>query len=556
MLVEFDSDAFFHDDKRPGSLRLSEGLNTVLGTENTENSIGKSTTLLVIDFCFGGSDYIDKARDVVKNIGHHEIRFAFLLGGETHFFRRATDTPNAITLCDKEYRPLRSMTLDDFKFFVATQYGLADANISLRQAMSNFFRIWQRKNADVDHPLLAHTGDTQANGVERLLKLFDQYNNLEEYIQAKEAASRELDLFNAAGRYYDFPRARNITEVKANTQRIKKLEQERDVAGNSAGMTAKDYTPVQQAAINEVQAEREPLMRRFNQIGRQLSAMKRAIGISSEVNLTKKFDALREFFPNVDLEQVERIERFHYSIRGILEADFKKETQQLEEERERIQQRLKLLGSRLEELSVAPSVTQAEVRAYSELDRQIRSLISANKAFHDEQQLKTKKKEATELLVEKSATILAQIESTLNEAMQRIDGEITGEERTPPNITIPAVSKYTYEIEDDSGTGSTQRGLVSFDLALLETTLLPAVAHDSMLVQPIEDQAFDGIAKVYSRQRKQVFLAIDKISRYSEETQQILTQSAFIRLESGRELFGRSWSKKKKQKQEKKDDSE
>lgn len=62
-----------------------ERLNAVLGTENTENSIGKSTTLLVIDFCFGGSDYIDKAKDVVKNIGHHEIRFAFLLGGGPYF---------------------------------------------------------------------------------------------------------------------------------------------------------------------------------------------------------------------------------------------------------------------------------------------------------------------------------------------------------------------------------------------------------------------------------------------------------------------------------------
>lgn len=67
-------------------------------------------------------------------------------------------------------------------------------------------------------------------------------------------------------------------------------------------------------------------------------------------------------------------------------------------------------------------------------------------------------------------------------------------------------------------------------------------------VQPIEDQAFDGIAKVYARQRKQTFLAIDKISRYSEETRQILTESAFIHLEPGRELFGRSWSKKKKRK--------
>ena len=545
MLVEFDSDAFFHDEQRPGPLRLSEGLNTVLGTENTENSIGKSTTLLVIDFCFGGSDYIDKAKDVVKNIGHHEIRFAFLLGGETHYFRRATDTPTTIHLCDETYRPLRTMTLDDFKAFIGTQYGLQNAGISLRQAVSNFFRIWQRKNSDVDHPLLAHARDTQADGVKRLLMLFDQYTKLQGFMDVKDQAVRELDLFNAAGRYYDFPRAKNVTEVNNNTQRIKDLEAERDQAGTRAGLTAKDYTPSQQAAINEVQAEREPLLRRFNQLGRQINAIRQSKGIAADVSLTKKFDALHEFFPEVDLERIENIERFHRSIRQILDADFKAEAKQLEEERERIQQRLNQLNARLEELSVAPTAAQADIRAYSELDRQIRSLANANKAYHDGERLIAAKKQASEALAEASTSILQGIERKLNEAMARIDGEITGEQRTPPSIKLPEVDKYAYEIENDSGTGSTQRGLISFDLAMLETTLLPAVAHDSMLVQPIEDQSFDGIAKVYSRQRKQVFLAIDKISRYSKETQRILSESAFIHLEPGRELFGRSWSKNK-----------
>lgn len=546
MLIEFDSDAFFHDEQRPGPLRLGEGLNTVLGTENTENSIGKSTTLLAIDFCFGGSDYIDKAKDVVKNIGHHEIRFAFLLGGEVHRFCRATDTPTEITLCDEAYRPVRKMTLDDFKFFIGTQYGLIDAGISLRQAVSNFFRIWQRKNTDVDHPLLSHPRDTQADGVKRLLQLFGQYTRLEKFMTARDAAARELDLFHAAGRYYEFPKARNITEVNNNIQRIEDLTKQRDQAGSSAGLTSKNYTPTQQAAINEVQAEREPLFRRFNQIARQLSTMRRAKGISTETRLTNKFDTLREFFPEVNLEKIEQVERFHRSLRQILEAEFREETKQLEEERQRISVRLQQLNARLEELSVAPTATQADVRAYSELDRQIRSLTAANKAFHDEQRLAAAKKTAAEVLAAESAVILQDIETRLNEAMHRIDGEVTGEERTPPSITIPEVGKYSYEIENDSGTGSTQRGLISFDLAILETTLLPAVAHDSMLVQPIEDQAFDGIAKVYARQRKQVFLAIDKISRYSDETQQILTDSAFVRLEPGRELFGTSWSRKKK----------
>lgn len=265
--------------------------------------------------------------------------------------------------------------------------------------------------------------------------------------------------------------------------------------------------------------------------------------MSTLIPISRGDDAQREFFPE---ENIENIEHFHRSIRQVLDAEFKAETKQLEEERGRIQRRLGQLNSRLEELSVAPTATQADIRAYSELYRQIRSLRNANKSFHDEQRLTAAKKQASEALNEVSASILTDIERKLNEAMQRIDGEITREDRTSPSIRTPAIDKYTYEIENDSGTDSAQRGLISFDLAMLETTLFPAVAYDSMLVQPIEDQAFGGIVKVHARQKKQVFLAIDKISRYSEETQQVLTKSAFINLEHGRELFGRSWSKKKR----------
>lgn len=548
MLVEFDSDAFFHDERRPGPFRLQQGLNTILGTENTENSIGKSTTLLIIDFCFGGSDYIDKAKDVIKNVGHHEIRFAFLLGGETHFFRRATDTPKMVTVCDNEYRPVRSMPLDTFTAFVATQYGLEAAGITLRAAISNFMRIWQRKNADVDHPLLSYPADTQANGIKRLLKLFNKYQTLEAFVAASDEAKRQLDLFNAAGRYYDLPRARTITEVNNNRKLIEDLTADRDQAGRQAGLSAKEYTLAQQAAIDEIHAQREPLQRRLNHVNRQLGAMRRAKGLDKEVGLTRKFDALTEFFPDVEIARIHDIERFHHQIREVLHGQFRKETTELEDERERLTQAIEELGQNLRALSVAPTTTQAEIRAYGELDRRIRALHAANNAYAEEARLKETKAQAAETLKRESAAILQDIEDQLNQAMQRIDGEITREERTPPRITIHSVDKYSYSIEDDSGTGSTQRGLISFDLALLENSLLPAIAHDSMLVQPIEDQAFDGIVQIYARQHKQVFLAIDKISRYSTQTQQTLTESAFIHLEPGRELFGRSWSKKKKRK--------
>ena len=64
----------FHQNR----ITFHEGLNTILGDKNGSNSIGKSTFLMIIDFVFGGKDYLNKSIDVQNNIKKHEICFTFL----------------------------------------------------------------------------------------------------------------------------------------------------------------------------------------------------------------------------------------------------------------------------------------------------------------------------------------------------------------------------------------------------------------------------------------------------------------------------------------------
>ena len=56
-----------------------EGLNAIVGDDIASNSIGKSTMLMIIDFVFGGDDYISKNHDVVDNLGHHDFRFILII---------------------------------------------------------------------------------------------------------------------------------------------------------------------------------------------------------------------------------------------------------------------------------------------------------------------------------------------------------------------------------------------------------------------------------------------------------------------------------------------
>ena len=80
MLYEIWSDKFRTGGKdgqiRP-AIRFHSGLNTVLGTQTRSNSIGKSTFLMIIDYVFGGSDYLDTDAHVF--VGEHEIYFTFFL---------------------------------------------------------------------------------------------------------------------------------------------------------------------------------------------------------------------------------------------------------------------------------------------------------------------------------------------------------------------------------------------------------------------------------------------------------------------------------------------
>ena len=62
---------------------FNPSLSVILGTNTGDNSIGKSTFLLIVDYVFGGSTYA-KAMDIINNVGSHDIYFSFVFEGTTY----------------------------------------------------------------------------------------------------------------------------------------------------------------------------------------------------------------------------------------------------------------------------------------------------------------------------------------------------------------------------------------------------------------------------------------------------------------------------------------
>lgn len=95
---------------------------------------------------------------------------------------------------------------------------------------------------------------------------------------------------------------------------------------------------------------------------------------------------------------------------------------------------------------------------------------------------------------------------------------------------------------DDTGTGIACKGLVLFDLSVLNSTKLPILAHDSVILKQISDEAIEKILELYIQSNKQIFIAFDKQDSYTEKAQKILAESAVLKLApNGKELFGKSW---------------
>ena len=89
--------------------------------------------------------------------------------------------------------------------------------------------------------------------------------------------------------------------------------------------------------------------------------------------------------------------------------------------------------------------------------------------------------------------------------------------------------------------------MLVYDLAVLFTTVLPALAHDSLLFKNLGKDAEDGIFRIYARvaselPRRQIFIAYDKQGDCRPETRRTLDAGCVLRLsKGGGELYGHPW---------------
>lgn len=202
------------------------------------------------------------------------------------------------------------------------------------------------------------------------------------------------------------------------------------------------------------------------------------------------------------------------------------------------------VAKKIKEISDAENLSQVILFKFAEIQKQI-EMLNVQNSFYDRKEILENEKKDTE---ERREAIRNQqinrMQNMINIKMEELNDIIYGGTKVAPTLSI-SKNQYVFETADDTGTGTCYRGMVLYDLSILQLTCLPILVHDSVVLKQIEDIAIEKILEFYDKSEKQIFIALDKVSSYSTKSQEILKRNRVLQLGiEGNELFGRSWSKK------------
>lgn len=543
MLIEMTSPVFKEKGKERPPIRFKEGLNVVLGKEDGENSIGKSSAMLAIDFVFGGNAYLSS--DGVKHIGDHTIFFTFEFDGKPYYFARNTASPDDIHICSEGYQLTGdAWTKQEFANWLKEKYHIDFSGLSFRETMSSFFRIYGKENTDERRPLKGLPGESMQKSIDILVKLFDRYKDVEVFNGRLEEQKKKLAAYREARKYRFVPDlVGGKTQYDENVAQIRSLQVELDNLTAEQVEDQKDVDIEKSRIKSQLQASKLRLETEMQSKQRRLSLLNMSLEYGlypTEADLS----ALQEFFPEVNIRKLYEVEKYHQKLAAILDEQFSAERQSVEGEIANLQEQIKALQTQISELGFVGNLSKEFLDKHSEIKGRIDALKAQNEAYLTLTDLQDARKKADEMLKRAIEDILADIERSINDKMKEFNDSLFTESRKAPNLHFNEYNSYRFETPDDTGTGSNYKGMVVYDLAVLYLTALPAIAHDSLILKNIGDGAVDGIMKIYTQSRKQVFIAFDKQAAYMPDTQKILADNTVLKLSDGNcELYGESWNK-------------
>lgn len=530
------------DEFKKKKIEFHSGLNTILGDDIGSNSIGKSTFLMIIDFAYGGKDYMLLSTDVQRNIGKHLIKFCFQFQNEKYYFSRNTNDLEKVNRCDKEYTVVSVISLDEFCLFLKKKYNIFLEDISFRNIVGRFSRIYGKENLDEKHPLNIVHNEKSGEPTNALLKLFDLYKYISEIDLLLKGKESEFNTYKNAQKY-SFISSISKRKYDNNEKVLIELNGEKEQVVIELDNGLLDLDSVKTDELIQLNSELSSAKRHRNRLYSQLKAINLNLEEAKTLQV-EKYESLLEYFPEASIKKLNEVEEFHKDIGRALKSELKQKQAELNGLLEIAQGQIDELERIIKGITHCSNLSKAILIKYSNIQKRIETLIKENESFDKLNSLKQAKQDAKERRDKMKLEQLQKLQTLINTKMQEINDYIYLAQKKPP-VLIFEGNQYTFFTMDDTGTGTSYKSMVVYDLSILELTQLPILIHDSVVLKQISDIAMEKILEKYLLTDKQIFISFDKITSYTAKSQDILRKNKVLELSSGgQELFGRSWNDK------------
>ena len=547
MLKFIECEKFIENGVLRRKIEFFSGLNICLGEDNAENSIGKSTFLFAIDFCFGGDSYCSQ-KELLKEVGNHKINFCLEFDNEPYYFSRSTENSKEVAFCDENFNIIKKISDVDFKDFLLEKYNLAETGLSFRQAVTSFIRIFGKDSSEIKNIVGVEGHNGGKTGILRnLIKLFEKYDEVKSLEEKAAAIQSEQNEFTSVekSKIVKNGKIKNLSQLKESEIRVDQLKNELLQIAEANKIQTETVDAQRAAQAAELERQITVLKRNRTKLLNEKSILEANLG--SETKIQKEdFEELKSFFPELNIPHLEEIQNFHNQITKILKEETEEELLKLEDKISGNEKNLIESTQELTKLRVPLSIPKKVLEQYASVSIQKNELEGQITFYKNSKQISSRLKETKIELDGKKLSILEEIAAKINRKLEEFSGKVNDND-SPPCLNLNSTSSYSFYAPNDSGTGTAYVSMILYDLAILELTKLPFVIHDSVLFKNLSDSRVIKVFEEYENSRKQIFVSFDKKNSYgSDALKKTIEKHRVIELYAGGgELFGRSWAKKK-----------
>ena len=334
MLKEIWSERFKNHDSPEKAVQLKTGLNIVIGYTETGdesgNSLGKSTFLHMIDYIFGGDSFL-KTKSF-KNAGEHKIYYMFEFSGKQYRFCRTVSKKSVVYRCKLDYSYSETdkyESLDEYKKFLAAMYKLDISELSFREWISPFFKVFNKSPNIKDHSLMNSNSSSEQAEIHSLEKMFGRYSEIKDMVEVTLKRKNITDVKKyASKRNIELKELSYISNPKDTVKEIELFESKKQKLLEEQNAYIKELDAKTSIRLAEIDSQLSLLRRKRNKINSQISNLKKEISREAAPSV-ESFELLKQFFPDVNLRKIEEIEKFHSSLSEILKIEYREKIEEL-----------------------------------------------------------------------------------------------------------------------------------------------------------------------------------------------------------------------------------